>query len=247
MAESFPMNGGDGTYSYTKNSQYQKQASDFAKGMIKEAITEKLDAKILLFISSTFRIVDFGCSVGPNTFFTMENVIEAVENKCFLQGLDSKNMEFQVFFNDHAANDFNRLFASLPPDRQCHAAGAPGSFHGRLFPRASISLAHSSYALQWLSKVPERLSDSKSTAWNEGKIHYTGSPREVVDAYADHARAEEIVEGGLMILIMPGIPDGVCHSQLPAGVLFNFLESSLMDLATEVCENNHQHDDKKIV
>ncbi|KAI3455091.1 hypothetical protein Pfo_011754 [Paulownia fortunei] len=215
------MNGGDGTYSYTKNSQYQKQASDFAKGMIKEAITEKLDAKILLFISSTFRIVDFGCSVGPNTFFTMENVIEAVENKCFLQGLDSKNMEFQVFFNDHAANDFNRLFASLPPDRQCHAAGAPGS------------LAHSSYALQWLSKVPERLSDSKSTAWNEGKIHYTGSPREVVDAYADHARAEEIVEGGLMILIMPGIPDGVCHSQLPAGVLFNFLESSLMDLATE--------------
>ncbi|KAI3455093.1 hypothetical protein Pfo_011756, partial [Paulownia fortunei] len=206
----------------------QKQASDFAKGTIKEAIIEKLDTEILLSISSTFRIVDFGCSVGPNTFFTVQNLIEAVENKCSLQGLDSKNMEFQVFFNDHTANDFNTLLASLPPDRQYHAAGAPGSFHGRLFPRASISLAHSSYALQWLSK---------------GKIHYTGSSREVVDAYADQfekdmgtfisARAEEIVEGGLMILIMPGIPDGVCHSQLPAGVLFNFLESSLMDLATE--------------
>ncbi|KAI3473503.1 hypothetical protein Pfo_031436 [Paulownia fortunei] len=221
----------------------QKQASDFAKGTIKEAITEKLDTKILFSVSSTFRIVDLGCSVGPNTFFTMQNLIEAVEKKCSLQGLDSKNMEFQVFFNDHTANDFNTLFASLPPDRQYYAAGVPGSFKGRLFPRASISLAYSSYALQWLSKVPEEVSDSKSTAWNEGKIHYTGSSREVVDAYADQfekdmgvfisARAEEIVSGGLMFLIMPGIPDGVSHSLIPANALYSFLGSSLMDLASE--------------
>ncbi|KAK6120547.1 hypothetical protein DH2020_045713 [Rehmannia glutinosa] len=239
MAESFPMNGGDGTYSYTNNSQFQKQGSDLAKGMIKEAITEKLDTEI----SGTFQIVDFGCSVGPNTFFATENMIEAVKNKCILQGLDSKNMEFQVSFNDHTENDFNTLFASLPLDRQYHAAGVPGSFYRRLFPRASINLAYSSYALQWLSKMPDEVSDRKSAAWNEGKIHYSGSPTEVVDAYADQfekdmgvfisARAEEILSGGLMVLIMPGIPESAAHLPYSAGVLFNFLGSSLMDLAIE--------------
>ncbi|KAI3454905.1 hypothetical protein Pfo_011568 [Paulownia fortunei] len=208
----------------------QKQASDFAKGTIKEAITEKLDTKILFSVSSTFRIVDLGCSVGPNTFFTMQNLIEAVEKKCSLQGLDSKNMEFQVFFNDHTANDFNTLFASLPPDRQYYAAGVP------VLSKAAFSLV--------LQSVPEEVSDSKSTAWNEGKIHYTGSSREVVDAYADQfekdmgvfisARAEEIVSGGLMFLIMPGIPDGVSHSLIPANALYSFLGSSLMDLASEL-------------
>ncbi|KAL0415565.1 UNVERIFIED_CONTAM: Loganic acid O-methyltransferase [Sesamum latifolium] len=242
MAESFPMNGGDGTYSYTNNSQYQKQATDFAKGTIQEAILDKLDTENLLSVSNTFRIVDFGCSVGPNTFNTVQNIIQAVESKCSLQGLDPGTIDFQVFFNDHTANDFNTLFASFPPDRRYYAAAAPGSFHGRLFPWASISLAHSSYALHWLSRVPEGVCDRKSAAWNEGRIHYTGSSGDVVRAYGDQfekdmgvfmkARAEEIVEGGLMVLIMPGIPDGVCHSQLLFGVLFNFLGSSLLDLAS---------------
>ncbi|KAK4395529.1 Loganic acid O-methyltransferase [Sesamum angolense] len=243
MAESFPMNGGDGTYSYTKNSQYQKQATDFAKGTIQEAILEKLDTENLLSVSNTFRIVDFGCSVGPNTFITVQNMIQAVESKCSLQGLDPGAIDFQVFFNDHTANDFNTLFASFPPDRRYYAAAAPGSFHGRLFPRASISLAHSSYALHWLSRVPEGVCDRKLAAWNEGRVHYTGSSEDVVRAYGDQfekdmgvfmkARADEIVEGGLMVLIMPGIPDGASHSQLLFGVLFNFLGSSLLDLASE--------------
>ncbi|XP_011073160.1 probable S-adenosylmethionine-dependent methyltransferase At5g38100 [Sesamum indicum] len=170
-------------------------------------------------------------------------MIQAVENKCSLQGLDPGNIDFQVFFNDHTANDFNTLFASFPSDRRYYAAAAPGSFHGRLFPRASISLAHSSYALQWLSRVPEGVCDRKSAAWNEGRIHYTGSSGDVARAYGDQfekdmgvfmkARADEIVEGGLMVLIMPGTPEGVCHSQQLFGVLLDFLASSLMDLASE--------------
>ncbi|KAL7139691.1 hypothetical protein ABFS83_09G070500 [Erythranthe nasuta] len=255
MAESFPMIGGNGTYSYTKNSQYQKEASDIAKEMIKEAVIEKLDPKTILSGTSTaFHIVDFGCSVGPNTFFTVQNLIEAVETKfssIIFQGLENPptttsktlELEFQVFFNDHTRNDFNTLFTSLPPDRRYHAAAAPGSFHGRLFPRASIQLAHSSYALQWLSKVPEGLTDRKSTAWNGAMVHYTDSSEQVLNAYAGQyekdmgvflsARAEEIVSGGLVVLILPGIPDGVRHSEIPANVFYTFLGSSLLDLVHE--------------
>lgn len=236
MGETFAMNGGDGAYSYTKNSHYQKEASDSVKGMIKDAVIDKLDVEKLISNSTTFTIADLGCSVGPNTFFTVQNLIEAVQNKCSLQGLDSTNIEFKVFFNDQTANDFNTLFASLPAERQYYAAGVPGSFQGRLFPRGSISVAHSSYALQWLSRQPDQL-------MNEGRVHYTGACSDVVRAYSDQfekdmgvvisARAEEMVRGGIMFLIMPGIPQGLSHSDLPSGVLFNFLGYSLMDLANE--------------
>lgn len=48
------------------------------------------------------------------------------------------------------------------------------------------------------------------------------------------ARAEEIASGGLVFLIMPGIPEGQSGSDFPGGFLFDFLGSSLMDLAHEV-------------
>ncbi|KAA8529782.1 hypothetical protein F0562_034118 [Nyssa sinensis] len=251
VPESFPMNGGDGPYSYAKNSVYQKAASDVAKEMIDEAIAEKLEIKILTATSNTLRIADLGCAVGPNTFMTMQNVLQAIERKYQNQDLTFKKPEFNVFFNDHAANDFNTLFASLPPDRQYFAAGVPGSFHGRLFPESSLHLVHSSQALQWLSKVPEGLLDKNSPAWNNRRIFYTTASNEVFNAYEAQfikdmevflkARAEEIAVG-LMVLNLPALPDGIHRSQLPFGLLFDFLASSLRDMVNEGLMNEAQLD-----
>ncbi|THF97749.1 hypothetical protein TEA_002855 [Camellia sinensis var. sinensis] len=112
--------------------------------------------------------------------------------------------EFQLFFNDHASNDFNTLFTTLPPDRNYFAAGVPDSFYGRFFPKSSIHLMYSSFALHWLSKVPEELLDNGSLAWNKGKIHYTIASKEIADVYAAqfakdmdtffNARADEIID-----------------------------------------------------
>ncbi|PQQ15531.1 putative S-adenosylmethionine-dependent methyltransferase [Prunus yedoensis var. nudiflora] len=180
-AYAYPMTGGDGPNSYAKNSTLQRGAGDAAKELLNEAIAEKLDIDILS-SSNTFHIADLGCSVGPNTFFAVENIIEAVKFKFQSQGLNSQIPEFQVFFNDHTQNDFNMLFRSLPQNRQYYAAGVPGSFYGRLFPNASIHFFHSSYALQWLSRVPKEVVDKNSPAWNKGRIHYSNSTDEVVRA-----------------------------------------------------------------
>ncbi|XP_047250254.1 probable S-adenosylmethionine-dependent methyltransferase At5g37990 [Capsicum annuum] len=67
MATSFPMNAGDGPYSYSKNSHLQKELLDSAK-----------DIKIMSSSSNTLHIADLGCSVGPNTFIAMQHVVQVL-------------------------------------------------------------------------------------------------------------------------------------------------------------------------
>ena len=214
-----------------------------AKELVNEAIAEKLDIGALN-SPRTFCIADLGCSVGPNTFSAVENIIEAVKPKYQRKSLSSQIPEFQVSFNDHASNDFNMLFTSLPHDKQYYAAGVPGSFYGRLFPDASLHFVHSSTSLHWLSRVPKEVMKKDSVAWNKGQIHYANSGDEVIEAYkAQHewdmeqflrARAHEVVYGGLMVLIFPINPNGLHHSQSLGNLTFDLLGSSLMELARKV-------------
>ncbi|XP_042509590.1 loganic acid O-methyltransferase-like isoform X2 [Macadamia integrifolia] len=88
--------------------------------------------------------------------------------------------------------------------------------------------------------VPTELEDETCLAWNKGRIHYTSSQREVVEAYSVqyakdmdsflHARAQEIVCGGLMALLIPSLPDETNPSQSRLIELFELLESSLKDM-----------------
>lgn len=223
-------------YKFNPRARVQKEASVSAKRMFQEAIMQELEEATA--VAGTVRIADLGCSVGPNTFYAMGNLVEAAEGKCRPR---SPDLEFQVFFNDHISNDFNTLLASLPTGRKYHAAVVPGSFHDRLFPRASITLAHSSYTLHWLSRVPEGVARG-----NKGqKIFYTGGKRDdVFDAYSQQfqrdmgdflrARAAEIVEGGLMFLILPGIAEGVDHARFLLATAFDLYRTTLTHLAAQV-------------
>ncbi|WCJ33643.1 S-adenosyl-L-methionine-dependent methyltransferases superfamily protein [Euphorbia peplus] len=229
MVEPYPMTGGDGTYSYSKNSTFQREGVSNSKSLIDETIREKLE---ITSNSNIFRITDLGCSVGPNAFLCVENIIEAVKLKYH----DHEIPEFQVFFNDHTSNDFNILFQSLPPEKPYFVAGVSGSFHERLFPENSINIFHSSSSLHWLSHVPKGLLDINSPAWNKGRIFYAGAPEQVIGAYAArfakdleiflNLRAKELVEGGIMILIMAA-------GALSTAQTFTILESCLMDMAKE--------------
>ncbi|KAI3925425.1 hypothetical protein MKW98_015773 [Papaver atlanticum] len=219
--------------------------------MIEEGIAGKLDIQDLPNSSTTFRIADFGCSVGPNTFIAMKNIIQALDLKYNshyhqtaggLVSTDNVNTtpDYHVSFSDNTFNDFNTLFASLP-ERKYLVSGVPGSFYNRLFPRDSLHFVHTSSALHFLSGVLKEVVDINSPAWNNGRIHYTNAPDEVAAAYtAQHsvdmkaflcARAQEIVCGGLMVMLIPAIPDGTSPSLRHPGILSDLLGSCLMDMA----------------
>ncbi|XVF50517.1 hypothetical protein PTKIN_Ptkin04bG0107500 [Pterospermum kingtungense] len=240
--ESFPMTGGHGANNYANNSNRQKEGAYRAQAALIEAIIENLEVEEETPTSTTFQIADLGYSTGPNTFFAVNTIIEAVTHKFKLKG-HSSLLDFQVHLSDHVLNDFNTLFKNLPSGRQYFASGVPGSFHGRLFPKASLDFVYSAYAVQWLSRIPQQLDDPNSPAYNPGRIYYSGAPDEVGKAYAAQyakdmecflqARAQEVVPGGLMALLIPGRPDEKLPSESSLGPLFQPLESSLLDMSNE--------------
>ncbi|KAK4410196.1 Loganic acid O-methyltransferase [Sesamum angolense] len=177
----------------------QRGVVDVAKPIIEEAIKLKLDISQL-------------CSNGlMNSFW----IARSLQQKFQSERLVSQIPDFYVLFNDQVTNDFNTLFRSLPPERHYQAVGLPGSYHGRLLPKASLHFAYSSWALHWLSQVPTAVADPTSPAWNKGRVHYLGARQEVVDAYSSQhakdietfleARAQELVSGGLMVLVLSGV------------------------------------------
>ncbi|KAK7849229.1 putative s-adenosylmethionine-dependent methyltransferase, partial [Quercus suber] len=183
LPELYAPNGGEGPYSYSQNSNYQRGVVEAAKEKINEAIANHFDIQTVFGSKNPVCIVDLGCSTGANTFITVQTIVEAIKLKYKSKGVNAQIPDFLVFFNDNVSNDFNTLFKSLPPNRQYFAAGVPGSFHGCLFPKGSLHLIHSSCALNWLSKIPIEITDESSPAWNKGRIHYTNATKEVVEAY----------------------------------------------------------------
>lgn len=137
---------------------FQRKVINSAKGTIALAVLENLYINITQFDpSNPFRIADLGCATGQNTIIAMQNVVEAVNLKYKTTYVNNSSLcpEFQVFFNDNTGCDFNTLFQKLRPWKNYFAAGVLGSFYGRLFPEKSLHIICSSYALRWLSKIPE--------------------------------------------------------------------------------------------
>lgn len=81
-----------------------------------------------------FRIADFGCSTGRNTYIAAQNIIEAVEQKYESNEEDPQVPEFFVFFNDLVQNDFNTLFNYIHSNKPNYfGAGVPGIYIHDLF------------------------------------------------------------------------------------------------------------------
>ncbi|KAK9105809.1 hypothetical protein Scep_022653 [Stephania cephalantha] len=202
VIESVAMNGGVGDYSYANNSSLQRSGFEAAKSLIHEAIMEKLDIKHLC-NGNSIRITDLGCSVGPNTFIAVENIVEAIEQKHHSEGLKLPCL--------------NSMSTSMT----------------KLFPEKSIDLVYSLGALQWLSKVPEDVVNigriHYSNAPSEVMEAYKGQFSKDMERFLD-ARAKEVAHGGLMALSFPCIRDGQPYSRFLVGVFFSLLGSALMDM-----------------
>ncbi|KFK29160.1 hypothetical protein AALP_AA7G096900 [Arabis alpina] len=206
------MQSGESETSYAKNSYGPAAALAMSKPMLINSV--KL---INGGFSSHLKIADLGCAIGDNTLSTVDTVVEVLRGKLDVNdGGAEPEMELEVFFSDLPSNDFNTLFRSLDKklNGKYFAAGVPGSFYTRLFPKGELHVVVTMSALQWLSQLPEK----GSKTWNKGRVGIEGAEKEVIEAYAEQAdkdlieflmcRKEEIVIGGVLFMLMGGRPSG---------------------------------------
>ncbi|XP_031489742.1 loganic acid O-methyltransferase-like [Nymphaea colorata] len=230
-----PMMGGCGENSYFRNSTHQRQMYEGIKEFVRNAVQANFD--ISPRDSKVIRIADLGCSVGPNTFYAVQSIIDAMCSTPSISQLAPAVPEFQVFFNDQIGNDFNMLFNSLRLlECRYFVAGVPGSFYERIFPTASIHFFNSAVALHWLSKAPVGAS-------NKGRIHYYGGGPSVQAAYMNQfqadmrafleSRAKELVEGGLLSLLFVCRQENMEPNQSTDHFFTQTLEPILKELILE--------------
>lgn len=138
----------------------QRKIISYGNASIEEAVNDILCKNF----PESIGIADLGCSSGPNTLMLISEVIEIVSSKSHKTG--NSPPEIRVALNDLPGNDFNNIFMSLPAFYQkqeeekgkglrnnCFVSCVAGSFYGRLFPKKSLHLVHSSSSLHWLSQV----------------------------------------------------------------------------------------------
>ncbi|GAB2217954.1 hypothetical protein Droror1_Dr00001168 [Drosera rotundifolia] len=213
------MVGGTGKTSYTNNSRLQVLMK--ARSSLAENLRELYSTKL----PKCVKIVELGSASGPNALTVLSDIITMTDMT--YREMKYPMPELKVFLNDLPGSDFNTIFRSLPSFfkhlkedkgsayRACYISGTPGTFYGRLYPRNSIHFAHSSYSINWLSEVPKGLVGNKEAATMKRNICLTKEgPPEITKAYQEQfgddftlflrSRAEEIVHGGRMVLIIRG-------------------------------------------
>ncbi|KAF8099862.1 hypothetical protein N665_0236s0023 [Sinapis alba] len=213
------MQGGEGDVSYVNNSDSQALAITLSKPIL---ISSLQSIKLFSTSPPLIRIADLGCATGSNTFDTVDTVVETLRG-LFTAVYGDASPEFEAFFCDLPSNDFNMLFRLFSEKQKVDsskyfAGGVAGSFYDRLFPRGTIHVAVSLSALHWLSQIPEKVVEKGTRTWNKGKTWIEGTKKEVVDAYAEQSdkdldnflkcRKEEMVEGGVLFVLMGGRPSG---------------------------------------
>ena len=192
------------------------------------------------------KVADLGCSSGRNTLFAMSEIVNTIIQSYHQKGRPNAP-EIECCLNDLPHNDFNTTFKLVPSfleklkmevKGKCFVSGVPNSFYSRLFPSMSLHLAHSSFSLHWLSRVPDGLEN------NNTSIHINDtSPPDVYKSYLNQfkndfslflrMRSEEIVPNGQMVLTFVGrkVSDPLSKNCFQ---VWSLLSDCILDLVSEV-------------
>jgi len=113
-------------------------------------------------------IVDYGSSEGHNSFGPLAAAIRTIRKRV------GPEREVLVVHTDLPENDFSALFQTVGTDPNSYMCGDPAvfasavgrSFYDQILPSNSITLAWSSWSVQWLSRVPAPIPDQVQVAYS---------------------------------------------------------------------------------
>lgn len=156
-------------------------------------------------------IADYGAATGHNSLKPICAAIRA------LRGRTRSEHAVLVAHTDIAENDFTTLFRTLADDPDSYlrndtatfASAVGRSFFSQILPSNSVTLGWSSWACQWLSRVPGPVPDHIQVAYSGDEEIRAAYARQAALDWHDFVafRGRELCPGGRMVVLTTGVDD----------------------------------------
>jgi hypothetical protein len=180
--------------SYNSNSSPQLALIQSSMTFIEKAI------EVLDIIPSPFPLIiaDFGSSHGSNSIYVIKLIID------FIEKLKKIERSFLIIHNDLPTNDWKSLFDVLNHQDKTFFGLANGrSFYEQCLPSNSLTIGYSSASVHWLSRKPCNISNHCISVFAQGEElqAFKSQARDDYRQFLEN-RSRELVQGGVLILIM---------------------------------------------
>src|SRR6202167_4641458 len=217
----------EGQGGYNRSSQVQAAGLSPAVPMLEHA------ARMVALPAGSQPIViaDYGSSEGHNSLLPLGAAIAILRERI------GPDRSISVVHTDLPENDFSVLFELLNGDpnsylRRDHAvfASAVGrSFYEQILPAGSVTLAWSSWAVQWLSRAPCPIPDQVQVAFSHdapARAAFSRQAAEDWQCFLTHRERELCPGGKLAVMTMAVDQDG----EFGYRPLLNAMYAALVDM-----------------
>jgi hypothetical protein len=156
-------------------------------------------------------IADYGASTGHNSLLPMCAAIAVLRKRT------RHDHSILVVHTDLPDNDFTAMFRTLSDDPDSYlqkdaatfASAVGRSFYAQILPSNSINLGWSSWAIQWLSRVPAPIPDHIHVAYSSDERVKAEYARQAAHDWHEFVafRGRELAPGGRIVVMTPGVDE----------------------------------------
>jgi salicylate 1-O-methyltransferase len=179
-------------------------------------------------------IADYGASTGHNSLLPICAAIAVLRKRT------RPEHSILVAHTDVADNDFTVLFQTLDDDPDSYLKKDPASFasaigrsfYTQILPSNSVNLGWSSWAVQWLGKVPAPVPDHLQVAYSaDENVKAVYAKQAAFDWHEFVAfRGRELCPGGRVVVLTTAVGDDGEFGHRP---LFRSMVAELADLVAQ--------------
>lgn len=197
----------EGHGAYNRSSRVQAAGSSPAVPLLEKA------AQQVSLAASPEQIViaDYGSSEGRNSLAPLSVAISILRERI------GQARAISVVHTDLPGNDFSALFQTLASDPNSYLRDDPRaftsaigrSFYEQIMPNSSVTLGWSSWAVQWLSRVPALIPDQVQVAYSRDAAVRAAFYQQAAEdwrCFLVH-RAAELKPGGRLVILSMAVDD----------------------------------------
>jgi salicylate 1-O-methyltransferase len=186
-------------------------------------------------------IADYGASTGHNSLLPICAAITVLRKRT------RPEHSILVAHTDVPDNDFTAMFRTLEDDPDAYlkkdaatfTSAVGRSFYTQILPSNSVNLGWSSWAIQWLSRVPSSISDHIQVAYSGDDDARAAYAKQAASDWHQFIafRGRELCQGGRLVVLTTAIGDDGEFGHRP---LFRAVLAELADLVAQGLVTEHE-------